>query len=498
MRISAIAWRNSAIAIILGAVALPGCALKRAHDQNRTPIKTALSKTHQGLHQIVHHRQGARQGFAGQGFTHQGIVHHGMVRHANLAAPSVGFATAVQPAMGIQTEAFTDPLQTASVPPPHAPPMIFQSSAIPPSSDAWRRFGNSTLALLQSEALVLAARNGDLQSRLLQDEQLAGSAMSTRPTPNDTAELVLMRRIAFTFKDVRLYQQQLQALHNAVKSQQATVELTKRRFDEGKTGRMDTLQVESVVDTTKTQMSPVRNNLRAALNRLSALVGKPLTAAVIRSIAAEQQLVLPELNDRLPASVLRQRRDVRSAEHSLATIGSMQGIYEASLLPQLALQGELTAKQDEITDALESDSLGFDVGNQATWKFAESDAALSRSSSVGSPIRNALRNYESTVYSAANEVEILLTDYHRNLLEVRRLENAQAVAAESTHLTKQQVEADRLASSALVTSHTREVEIAGALATARAKLAETAIKLFIATGADSGLQPPHASFQQAQ
>ena len=396
--------------------------------------------------------------------------------HMNLAAPTTGFSTSISaaPVPQMQHTSF-DPLQITPVP---APAMQYSAGELP--LGAWNEFENPILLKLQSMADANAINDNNIRAKLAEDKRLGGGNskdLVIHRTPRQT----LRRRVAEAYADVRLNQQRLHSYHDNLKLQKGSVELAKLRQESGKAGRLELLDFENAVELTEARMAPVRDELRDSLKRLAVLTGQDLTRSMVQSIASQDQLSLPEVGESLPASILRGRCDVFTAEQSLIAIGSHQGVYEASVLPHLALQGELTARSDSAAKEPQEDMLGFDIGEKSTWKFADGGGTIPRGSSQGSPLRGALQQYESTVYAAASEVESLLTQYHRNVAEIRHLEQALENARDATRLTLQQFEADRTDGSHVVNSQGRRVAIGQVLAETRARLAKTAIALFLAT-----------------
>ncbi|NND97496.1 MAG: TolC family protein, partial [Pirellulaceae bacterium] len=354
---------------------------------------------------------------------------------------------------------------------------------------AWEPFESADLANLQFAALRNVQSMRDLNARLVQNALLGGDSIDPSADKQPPAmQRLLVQRVAEAYADVRLNQQRLQNLYDNTAIQKKSIQIAERRMLLGQAGRKDILQLKSELGMTQSNMSSVREELFQSLKRLWVLSGQELTEQMVKKIANEPQLSLPNLDRRLPAAVLRQRCDVRLVEQQLIQSGTQQGVSEASLLPDLALQGELTVASDE-ADGESIDEFDFNIDASESWSFR--DPSVSSANGVAgshshsqSPLRQIIRRYQSTVYQAATEVETLLTQYHRVAQDVRSLEQIAESAGEATRLTQQQYEADRVDGIAVAVSQRRRAEAGQALAIARGRLAGIAIELFLAIGSE--------------
>ena len=410
----------------------------------------------------------------------------------HLAAPSTGFDTGIQTPLVTPRQSEVDPLKQVPVP---APPI---SKLRVPSGkralDNWGQFDDPVLRQLQTAALNNAKSAADIMSKLDDDSQLGGSKAQPNMEFGPSAyERTLLLRVAEAYVDTKLHQQRLADYHENLTLQLDAEKQARKRKEEGKAGRLDILQIESAAGVTKSKLAPIREDLRAGMKRLEVLTGGRFDQAMIRSIASQRQLRLPDVEQTIPASILRRRCDVGTAEDQVINAGAEAKVFEATILPMLSLEGELTANLQESDEQSGAGGFGFSVGEDATWNFTNDEQ--NEQQVQGSLVRESLKDYQSKVFNAANEVELYLTQYHVTLAEIESLEKARENASEATRLAMQQFEADRIRGGHVVSSQSRRVLAGQALAEARARLARISIELFLATGAECDVEEtPKTSF----
>ncbi len=363
---------------------------------------------------------------------------------------------------------------------------LLSTSHMPPSPqspqdcvDGWDVFQAPHLRVLQTRAI----ENGVINGIRSGGGSFQGPHTQTRS---------LLKQVTEAYIDVRYNLERLQDSYEVLSIQEQAVVRAKQRKAEGKAGRMDVLQAESAIGLTKSRMTPMTAKLQSSIDHLESLTGATIAPAMLKGIVNSPQLSMPNLDRKLPASILRQRHDVRLAEQQVVSMGVQAGIPEVAMMPHLSLQGELTAKNDEGGDQAKSinDSLDLNLGSADTWSFTADSLAGSSGSPNGlpgngySPIPDTMRSFQSTVFSAAGEVEQLLTQYHQALANVQATKRTKSDASEAARLALQQFQVDRIEGSYVANAQNRRAEAGQALADASARLASIAVALLVATGGD--------------
>ena len=102
----------------------------------------------------------------------------------------------------------------------------------------------------------------------------------------------------------------------------------------------------------------------------------------------------------LPANLLRQRPDIRSAERRLAAQTARVGVATAELYPQFSLTGFLGLQSTSGGDLFNSDSVTWSVGLPIRWRLFEGGAVRSQIAAEQARTAQLIARYEQAVLLA--------------------------------------------------------------------------------------------------
>jgi NodT family efflux transporter outer membrane factor (OMF) lipoprotein len=129
----------------------------------------------------------------------------------------------------------------------------------------------------------------------------------------------------------------------------------------------------------------------------------------------------------VPAELLRQRPDLRSAERRLAAQTARIGVATADLYPRFSLSGFFAVQATNTGDLFDSDSAAWSVSLPFRWKLFDGGRIRSTIRVEEALAEKALVAYERSLLVALEEVETVLTAYA--LERERRDRLAEAVDA---------------------------------------------------------------------
>ena len=154
--------------------------------------------------------------------------------------------------------------------------------------------------------------------------------------------LTTQSEIANAYLQVRLQQANLADALLAQTNQTDTLQIAGWRNQAGLIGSLDVEQARTQLAQTAAVIPQVESSLNTAMARLGVLLGRD-PGAVKAMLTAP--LPIPNgpasIAVGIPADVLRQRPDVRSAERSLAAATARIGVAQAQLYPALSLGGNI-------------------------------------------------------------------------------------------------------------------------------------------------------------
>jgi NodT family efflux transporter outer membrane factor (OMF) lipoprotein len=126
----------------------------------------------------------------------------------------------------------------------------------------------------------------------------------------------------------------------------------------------------------------------------------------------------------LPADLLRQRPDIRSAERRLAAQTARIGVATAELYPRFSLTGFLGFQSTSAGDLFNSDSVTWSVGLPIRWRLFEGGSVRSQIAAEQARTAQLIARYEQTVLVALEEVEGAMVSYEKQVQRRERLGEA--------------------------------------------------------------------------
>src|SRR5450830_1810870 len=279
-----------------------------------------------------------------------------------------------------------------------SPPASATTSTAAPSSLAqwWQRFNDPLLSTLVTQALqantsILSAQAALQQARALRDVRTAGmlpgvnasgSAQRSKSGNNDASnsfsagldaswepdifggkrsalnaseadaqaaqttladvQVSIAAEVALAYIQLRGQQAQLQIARNNLASQNETLQITDWRVQAGLATSLDLEQARTDSEQTSAQIPTLEASIAQTQHSLGVLTGQR-PDALKTQLAAFQPIPLAadDLAQRFPAQTLRQRPDVRAAEHRISAALARVSAADAARYPSFSIKGSL-------------------------------------------------------------------------------------------------------------------------------------------------------------
>ena len=297
--------------------------------------------------------------------------------------------------------------------------------------DDWTRSGSGTAysaGLNASWELDFFGKN--------RQSVIAASASAEAATENlRSAQASLASEVALAYLDLRALESRLDVVKRSVKTREETTQLASWRAQAGEIDALELRQAESSLESARSSLSSLEQNIGQSRNRLALLCGRAPGDISIGS--GDVPVPQRRLAIGIPADAIRQRPDVRAAGYNwVAAIASTRSA-EAERLPSLRLSGSLgvdTLRSSKLFNP-ESAAAGiiagisgpiFDAGRIRANIAAQTEAQ-----------EQALLSYESSILTALSEVEDALIACRRTEERLATLEKAAAAGREASRLATQ-------------------------------------------------------------
>ncbi|WP_319585007.1 efflux transporter outer membrane subunit [uncultured Pseudodesulfovibrio sp.] len=221
-----------------------------------------------------------------------------------------------------------------------------------------------------------------------------------------TSAMTVAGEVVSRWLEIQSQRRKERIIEEQIKTNQTYLELIELRFRNSISTALDVYQQRQNLAKVKALLPPIKSEEQLLLNELALLMGKPAGSVTVPDAEVPEPAKLPGLG--LPADLLANRPDVRSAGLALSSADWGVAAARADRLPSLTLSGsgQYTGAQlgtlfDNWILTLAGAVTGpiFDGG----YRKAEVDKARA-------VVDERLAAYKSTVFTAFKEVEDALTE----------------------------------------------------------------------------------------
>lgn len=313
--------------------------------------------------------------------------------------------------------------------------------------------------------------------------EAASADLESSAASLDNTRVSLLAEVALNYIDWRNAQQRLVIARRNLASQEETLQITEWRNQAGLASSSDVAQARTSAAQTRASLPDLDIALVQAENRIAVLLGQRPGALHAR-LATFQPL--PEVPARIasgiPADVLRQRPDLRVAERTLAAETARIGQQQAKRFPSLSLGSSFGWQAYRYAALGGAETLTRALsGTLAATLF--DGGKLRQTVAVQTAVQQqALVNYESRVLTALEEVENALASHAAARERVLARQTAAEAAQSAALLMRQQYEAGLADFQKVLETERTRLSAEDALASARATVLSTLIKLYKALG----------------
>ncbi|WP_163847171.1 efflux transporter outer membrane subunit [Pseudooceanicola aestuarii] len=340
--------------------------------------------------------------------------------------------------------------------------------------------GDVAIGSTRSDSAALGASLVlDIFGGLRRERDAAAASLAAARADVETVRLAWLAELLSAYSDARYYQEVLALTRATIKAREETVDITRSQFEAGAATEYELAEVQALLSTARASLPQYAAQFEANVYAIATLLNEPAGP-----IMAELQKGAPQLpspagaGTGVPADLLRNRPDVRSAEADLAAAVAAVGVAEAALYPSLTLSGTV-ARTDGANSWSFGPQLSLPVFNQGQLR-ASRDAQLSAA-------RQAEINWRGAVASAVEDVQVAQSSLSRYRQRATLLRKAASDYGRALELAQQNyrngaitllalLETDRNAASARISAASAVNDAAQAWAT-----------LKIATGAGAAV-----------
>lgn len=229
---------------------------------------------------------------------------------------------------------------------------------------------------------------------------------------------------------------QLTATRDIIAALEKQLNITEQRYQLGASAYSDVLAARSNLAAVRATLPTLEKQLAAVQNQLAVYLGKlPSEFAATNFDIAELRLPR-EIPLQVPAELVRQRPDVRSAEARLHQASALIGVATADLLPNVSISGSYGGQSSEAAHIFKDKiwSLGANISQPL---FHGGELTAKRRAAIAA-YDQAAADYQSAVLTAFQNVADALTALQSDAQVLQAQFEATTSAKGSLDLTERQ------------------------------------------------------------
>jgi NodT family efflux transporter outer membrane factor (OMF) lipoprotein len=251
-----------------------------------------------------------------------------------------------------------------------------------------------------------AAWELDLWGRIRRSVDAADAQVCERVHDYNFALISLIADTASLYIQVRSIDERIELARRNVMIQEGSLDIAQKRFNEGRTNKLDVAQAKSNLASTRSLIPQLELARRQALNALCVLIGQPPSEVPFLSQPPGRiPDIPPQIMVGVPASLLCRRPDIRAAERRMFAQFQQIGIAEADLYPTLAISGNLGYNAASLSDLFDSDSFGGTIAPGFRWNILNFGRLKQAICFEDARFKQIMFDYQNSVLDAQREVE---------------------------------------------------------------------------------------------
>ena len=337
----------------------------------------------------------------------------------------------------------------------------------------------------------------DLFGRVRRSIEAAHADVAAASAARDAVRVAVAAETARAYGDILSTSRRLDVARRTVQLLEETVRLADRRFQAGRTSRLDVVRVSALRDQQRARIPELEAELESATFRLATLTGR---TPAERPVSAERDGLL-QLNQPIPVgdgrALLARRPDVREAERRLASATARIGVATADLYPNITLGGSLASAATGLASLFTGGAVGWLLGPLINWSFPNQEPARARIAAAEAEAQAELARFDKAVLVALEETETALSRYSNQIERRAALQSAVVEAQAAARITRAQLREGRADSLAVLDAERTLADTEAELAEADARLVDAQVDLFRALGGGWQTSPaggPAAAF----
>ena len=243
----------------------------------------------------------------------------------------------------------------------------------------------------------------DVWGRLRRATEAAQADLLAAEEGRRTVILTLVSSVATSYVTLRSLDSQLEIAQRTLESRQDSLELFELQFEGGVISELTLAQVRSEYEQAAAAIPEIERQIGQVENALSVLLGHN-PGSISRGLPVEK-LTLASIPADIPSDILARRPDIVQAEQNLIAANALIGVAKAEYFPTISLTGLAGLASFDLSDLLESNSLLWSIGADATGAIFTGGRITAGVKQSEAFYKELLFRYQQSILTAFREVE---------------------------------------------------------------------------------------------
>jgi multidrug efflux system outer membrane protein len=219
-----------------------------------------------------------------------------------------------------------------------------------------------------------------------------------------TVRIGLVAGVAAAYLGLAADREWLQLARETLRAQEATLQLTQRRFDVGVASELDLRQAQTQVESAKIDFARYTTLTAQDKNSLDLLVGARVGEDLLPQELAEDLTAVRDIAPGLPSEVLLLRPDVVQAEDLLKGYNASIGAARANFFPSITLSTSIGTASDQLSNLFKSGNGYSTFSGQVVLPIFDTGSRRAQLKVAETDKRIAGAQYEKAIQTAFREV----------------------------------------------------------------------------------------------
>jgi NodT family efflux transporter outer membrane factor (OMF) lipoprotein len=231
---------------------------------------------------------------------------------------------------------------------------------------------------------------------------------------------------------------QIEATERLVELQHQLTEKVRQQRVLGTASELDLLAQQSLEAQTAQTLPPLRKQLGATRDALTALLGRLPSDEPTETFRLDQLSLPAELPVSLPSKLVEQRPDVRQAEENMHAASAAVGVTIANMLPQFAINAQLGSSALQLRQLFSPYTGFWTAGASLTQTLFDAGALVHKKRAADAALDQAAAQYRGAVILACQNVADALRALQADGEALRASADAERAARQTFDLARRQ------------------------------------------------------------